>query len=96
MVAPVPPILPERLSRSDIDEGISKVEGHIRACAASSGAKGNVFTTLEISPAGKVRSATVASSSDPRLSACVSKNLVHARFIETQYGGTVRQIFRLE
>ncbi|HRC54930.1 MAG TPA: hypothetical protein PKU97_03355, partial [Kofleriaceae bacterium] len=95
-VVPAPVELPEKLSQHAFEAGLVAVESRVRSCANSSGAKGFVYTLIEVTPAGKVKTATVTSSPDPRLSVCVSSNVVHARFAETQTGGKLRKIFNLQ
>ncbi|HEY5935902.1 MAG TPA: energy transducer TonB [Kofleriaceae bacterium] len=79
--------LPEALDRSMISGAIGSVKGRIVGCGNQSTAKGTVKVRVRVNPAGDVTSATVDTSPDPLLAACVLEAIERVAFPRTQNGG---------
>jgi eukaryotic-like serine/threonine-protein kinase len=82
----LPASLPASLPDHAKSAGVATVLAQIRACVAKTGIKGSVNASIKVLASGRVRLASIKSASDPRLAACVSSKLVHARFAATLYG----------
>jgi predicted Zn finger-like uncharacterized protein len=85
--------LPERLSRSDISKGISKVRGRVMSCGDKHGGKGKVSVKIKISGGGKVTSASASGAGSGSLRNCVSGAVRKAKFRKTQRGMSVNYPF---
>lgn len=86
-----PPVhsgLPEKLDKSMVTSGMSKVKPAVIACGEKSGAKGQVKISVTVSPAGAVTEASVTASPDDALGACVASAVRRATFATTETGGS--------
>jgi TonB family protein len=86
-----PPVrsgLPEKLDKSMVTQGISKVKPAVIACGEKSGVAGQVRISVTVSPAGAVTDASVAASPDDALGACVASAVRKATFVVTETGGS--------
>ncbi|MFN0246013.1 MAG: TonB family protein [Kofleriaceae bacterium] len=86
-----PPVrsgLPEKLEKSMVTQGISKVKPAVIACGEKSGVQGQVRISVTVSPAGTVTDASVAASPDEALGACVAGAVRKATFATTETGGS--------
>jgi TonB family protein len=71
-----------------VTSGISKVKPAVIACGEKSGVKGQVKISVTVSPAGDVTNASVATSPDEALGACVANAVRKAAFTVTETGGS--------
>lgn len=85
--------LPDRLNKSDVKKGISRVKGRVSSCGDKHNGRGIVTVKIKISGTGKVTSAA-ASGGNSGLRSCVSSAVKRAKFAKTQKGGSVNYPFR--
>lgn len=84
--------LPDGLDRPAIAAGLARIDTH--GCRDSSPAHGDVAVSVKVSPAGTVTGATVRSSPDPALAACVTAAVRAGSFAATQHGGSFAYVWR--
>jgi predicted Zn finger-like uncharacterized protein len=84
--------LPERLDRPAIAGGLARID--TSGCGKQSPAHGDVKVSVQVSPAGAVTGATVKSSPDPTLGACVTAALRKGAFPATRRGGSFGYAWR--
>ncbi|WP_428266522.1 GYF domain-containing protein [Haliangium sp.] len=80
--------LPEKLTRSDITNGINRVRGRVSACGGKHPGKGQVKVTVKVAGSGSVSSVSVKSSPSAALGSCVAKEVKRAKFSKSQQGAT--------
>ncbi len=80
--------LPEKLDKLMVREGMSAVKPAVIACGEQFPSKGTVKISVKVSGSGRIVKASVASSPDPALGACVAAAVKLAKFPETDDGGS--------
>lgn len=81
-------LLPERLERTDITEGMGKVHGSVMACRAGHPVRGQVKVSIKVNGEGKVQEVRVREAPTQGLGSCVASKVSQARFQKTQRGAT--------
>jgi len=84
--------LPEKLTSSEVNSGISKIRGRVGACGTKHGFQGVATFKLTIADDGTLTSAKVDKGSD-EFKSCVTEKLDTATFKQTQKGLTVAYPF---
>ncbi len=80
--------LPAKLDKRMVQEAMGAVKPAVIACGERFPIKGTVKLSVKVSSSGRILTASVSSSPDPELSACVTTAVKLAKFPETDDGGS--------
>lgn len=78
--------LPETLDKAMVRSGIEKMKPVVIKCGEAAGVKGTVKIHVHVTPAGTIDEASVSSSPDAALGACVAAAVKKATFAKSQSG----------